>query len=178
MTEFIVLPGIGGSGRSHWQTHWEHANPAMRRFAPADWAAPDFGNWMAALELAVVTAHTPPLLIAHSLSCLLVAHWQKISRLPVKGAFLAAVPDPASAVFPPNAGDFAKTPHQRFRFPSLIIASTNDPYGSLVYAETRAVQWGCQLHVAGDVGHINSASNLGEWPEGFALLESFAAACP
>jgi predicted alpha/beta hydrolase family esterase len=177
MTEFIVLPGIGGSGKSHWQTHWEEANPAMRRFAPADWATPDFRNWLAALELAVATAKKPPLLIAHSLSCLLVAHWQKVSRLPVRGAFLAAVPDPTSEVFPKNAGDFASAPRERFRFPSLIVASTNDPFGSVDYAKMRATQWGCELHVAGDLGHINGVSNLKHWPEGKALLETFAAAC-
>ncbi|WP_119270619.1 RBBP9/YdeN family alpha/beta hydrolase [Taklimakanibacter deserti] len=178
MTEFIVLPGIGGSGDSHWQTFWERANPAMRRFAPANWEAPDFKNWMAALELAVATARTPPLLIAHSLSCLLVAHWQKVSRLPVKGAFLAAVPDPSSPVFPTNVDGFVTAPRERFRFPSLIVASANDPYGSLDYAKARAVQWGCQLHIAGALGHINGASNLGEWADGKALLEAFTAACP
>jgi len=176
MTEFIVLPGIGGSGESHWQTHWEKASPAMRRFTPADWNAPDFKNWMAALETAVATATAPPLLIAHSLSCLLVAHWQKVSRLPVTGAFLAAVPDPSSPVFPANAEDFASVPRERFRFPSLIIASTNDPYGSLEYVKAKAVHWGSQLHVAGALGHINGASALGEWREGRALLEDFVAA--
>lgn len=178
MTEFIVLPGIGGSGNSHWQTYWQEAEPAMRRFEPADWESPDFKNWLAALELAVATAQTPPLLIAHSLSCLLVAHWQKVSRLPVKGAFLAAVPDPSSPVFPTNVEGFATAPHERLRFPSLIVASTNDPYGSLDYAKARAVQWGCQLHVAGALGHINGAGNLGAWPDGRALLEAFATACP
>jgi predicted alpha/beta hydrolase family esterase len=174
MTEFIVLPGIGGSGESHWQTHWQKANPAMRRFAPASWEQPDFKNWMAALELAVATARTPPVLIAHSLSCLLVAHWQKISRLPVKGAFLAAVPDPSSPVFPKSAGDFAPAPRERFRFPSLIVASANDPYGSLDYAQARAVQWGSVIHNAGAIGHINSESNLEHWPAGWDLLATFA----
>jgi predicted alpha/beta hydrolase family esterase len=174
MTEFIVLPGIGGSGESHWQSHWQRANPAMRRFAPSSWEAPDFKNWLAALETAVATARTPPILIAHSLSCLLVAHWQKISRSPAKGAFLAAIPDPSSPVFPKSAGDFALAPRERFRFPSLIVASTNDPYGSLDYAQARAGQWGSQIHHAGAVGHINGASNLGDWPAGWELLTTFA----
>jgi predicted alpha/beta hydrolase family esterase len=150
----------------------------MRRFAPADWAAPDFKNWLAALETAVAAAVVPPVLVAHTLSCLLVAHWQRVSRLPVKGAFLAAVPDPSSPVFPANAEDFANAPRERFRFPSLIVASTNDPYGSLDYAKARAVHWGSQLHVAGALGQINGASALGEWREGRILLEDFAAACP
>jgi uncharacterized protein len=177
MTEFIVLPGIGGSGESHWQTYWQQANPAMRRFAPASWDRPDFKNWMAALELAVATARTPPVLIAHSLACLLVAHWQKISHLPVKAAFLAAVPDPSSPVFPESARDFAAAPRERFRFPSLIVASTNDPYGSPDYARARAVQWGSLIHIAGAIGHINSESGLRDWPVGRELLAAFASDC-
>jgi predicted alpha/beta hydrolase family esterase len=176
MTEFIVLPGIGGSDDNHWQTHWERDNPAMRRFAPANWDAPDFTNWMAALELAVAAAKAPPLLIAHSLSCLLVAHWQKKSGLAVKGAFLVAVPDPSSPVFPAAAHDFASVPRERLRFPCFIIASTNDPYGSLDYARARAVQWGGECHSVGAFGHISSASNLGGWPEGRALLAAFQSA--
>src|SRR6476660_4418862 len=79
MSEFIVLPGIGGSGENHWQTYWQRKNPALRRFRPASWDLPDFKNWLAALESAVAGAREPPMLIAHSLSCLLVAHWQKLS---------------------------------------------------------------------------------------------------
>ena len=69
-------------------------------------------------------------------------------------------------------------PRERFRFPSLIIASTDDPYGSLDYARTKSVHWGCQLHIAGALGHISGTSRLGDWPEGKALLAEFAAACP
>ncbi len=31
----IILPGIGGSGIEHWQTHWEAQDPSMKRFAPS-----------------------------------------------------------------------------------------------------------------------------------------------
>ena len=178
MTDFIILPGIGGSDESHWQTHWEREDKAMRRFTPASWDAPDFANWLAALELAVATAPTPPVLIAHSLSCLLVAHWQKKSGLAVRGAFLAAVPDPASPVFPAEARDFSDPPRHRFRFPCLIIASTNDPFGSLDYARARAAQWGGECRAVGALGHINNAAGLGQWPDGQALLRSFQSGCP
>lgn len=177
MTDFIVLPGIGGSDDHHWQTLWEADNKAMRRFAPASWDAPDFTNWMAALELAVATAPSPPVLIAHSLSCLLVAHWQRKSGLPIKGAFLVAVPDPASPPFPAAAHAFASAPRERFRFPCLIIASSDDPYGSLDYAQARAAQWGGDCRLVGALGHISSGSNLGRWPEGLAMLTAFQSAC-
>jgi len=171
MTHFIILPGSGGSGPAHWQSRWEDANPAMRRFRPSSWDLPDFTDWLAALEAAVIAAPEPPVLVAHSLSCLLIAHWQKISQRPVKAALLVGVPDPASAVFPEYGMAFAKLPEGKLRFASLVVTSTNDPYGSAEYAEARATQWGSRLAVIGPFGHINAESGLGDWPEGFALLD-------
>ena len=171
MPHFIILPGSGDSGPAHWQSRWEDANPAMRRFRPSSWALPDFTDWLAALEAAVIAAPEPPVLVAHSLSCLLIAHWQKISQRPVKAALLVGVPDPASAVFPEYGMAFAKLPEGKLRFASLVVTSTNDPYGSAEYAEARATQWGSRLAVIGPFGHINAESGLGDWPEGFALLD-------
>src|SRR5258706_14252545 len=106
MTDFIILPGIGGSDERHWQTRWERANPRMRRFSPQSWDRPDLEDWMAALDAAVAEAAAPPVLVAHSLACLLVAHWQGGARHPIQGAFLVAVPDPGSAGFPALARGF------------------------------------------------------------------------
>lgn len=173
MTEIIHLPGIGNSGKSHWHTLWEDADPAIRRFAPTSWDDPDCSDWVTALEKAVCAAQTPPILVAHSLACLLVAHWHQVSDLPVRGAMLVAVPDPLSPAFPSQARSFADAPQRKFRFPSLIVASTDDPYGSLPYVQTRAEQWGCDLTNIGAAGHINGESELGNWPEGLALLSEF-----
>ncbi|MEP6564095.1 MAG: alpha/beta hydrolase [Mesorhizobium sp.] len=174
MIDFIILPGSGGSGEAHWQSRWQQANPAMRRFSPASWDLPDFDDWIAALETAVSLAKSPPVLVAHSLSCLLVAHWQLVSNLDVGGAFLVAVPDPASPVYPAYGRPFADTPREQIRFPSLIVASTDDPYDPHGYAQEKARQWGSDLHTAGPLGHINSDSGLGEWSAGMALLMAFA----
>ena len=171
MTHFIILPGSSGSGPAHWQSRWESANRAMRRFQPSSWELPDFTDWLAALEAAVIAAPEPPVLVAHSLSCLLIAHWQKISQRPVKAALLVAVPDPASAVFPGYGMAFARIPQGKLRFASLVVTSTNDPYGSADYAQARAMQWGSRLAVIGPFGHINADSGLGDWPEGLALLD-------
>jgi uncharacterized protein len=176
MTEFIILPGSGGSGETHWQTHWERANPKMRRFAPASWDLPDFNDWVAALETAVAKSATPPMLIAHSLACLLVAHWQLVSVLPVRGALLVAVPDPASAVFPPYGASFAGAAQGRLRFPSVVVASTDDPYGSVAYARAKAAQWGSEIRIVGALGHIGGAAHLGDWPQGLELLREIVAA--
>lgn len=175
MTEFIHLPGIGNSGEAHWQSRWELTDPSIRRFSPASWDEPDLADWIAALDRAVGAATTPPVLVAHSLACLLVAHWQKQTDAPVQGALLVAVPDPKSPAFPAEAAGFASVPEQRFRFPTMIVASTNDPYASLSYVQARAAQWGSEIINIGANGHINGASNLGDWPEGRRILEEFCA---
>jgi predicted alpha/beta hydrolase family esterase len=176
-TPIIVVPGIGGSGTTHWQTLWEHANSHMRRFAPADWDHPDLRDWIGALEREIAAAGRPPIVVAHSLGCLLVAHWRRASGQRIAGAFLVAVPDPAGAHFPAEAAAFAAPPEQRFDFPSVIVASSNDPFGSLQHARSRAAQWGSGLVELGALGHINGASGLGSWPDGLNLLTAFVAGC-
>jgi len=175
MTDIIILPGIGGSGESHWQTHWEKTDPQMRRFQPSDWDRPERKDWIAALEREVRLSADPPLLVAHSLACLLVAHWQRISASPVAGTFLVAVPDPRSGAFPEEAQEFADPPAGALRMPSLIVASSNDPFGTMRYARERAEAWGSDLVDIGAAGHVNGQSGLGDWPDGRTLLTAFAA---
>jgi uncharacterized protein len=177
MSEIIILPGIGGSGDAHWQTHWEDAHQKMRRFAPASWDRPDLRDWIASLESAVAAASEPPLLVAHSLACLLIPLWRRVSHRSIIGAFLVAVPDPSSPQFPDEAAEFVDIPEEPFGFPSLIVASSNDPFASLAYVRRRAAGWGTGLVELGALGHINGASRLGAWREGLNLLTAFMAGC-
>lgn len=175
MIDIVILPGIGGSGELHWQTLWESADPRCRRFQPTDWEKPVLTDWIDALDRAIGAASRPPLLVAHSLACLLVAHWQQTSPAQIAGAFLVAVPNPQSQAFPVAAASFADPPAGKLRFPSLIIASANDPYGTVDYARGRASQWGSGIVEVEELGHINEASRLGDWPMGKALLAAFSA---
>lgn len=127
MTSIIILPGIGGSGEAHWQTLWEEQDPRMQRFRPTNWDEPDLTDWISALERSVAAAPAPPVLVAHSLACLLVAHWQQASALPVAGAFLVAVPDPQAAAFPNEAKGFANPPTEALRFPPSSSPAPTTP---------------------------------------------------
>jgi predicted alpha/beta hydrolase family esterase len=173
MKTFITLPGIGGSGEDHWQTLWERSNPSMRRFKPSDWDRPQLSEWHGALQNAVDAAAHPIILVAHSLSCLLVAHWAALSTSAIAGAFLAAVPDPNAPAFPSAANSFRGVPTGVLRFSSVVVASTDDPYGSLEYVQNRAQQWNSRLVKIGAAGHINALSNLGEWLEGKSIMDDF-----
>jgi predicted alpha/beta hydrolase family esterase len=130
-------------------------------------------DWVAAIERQLPQDATQTVIVAHSLGCLAVAHWAVQSSRAVLGALLVAVPDPASIAFPREAATgFAPLPAARLPFPSIVVSSTNDPYGSADYARACAQTWGSELADAGAKGHLNAASNLGDWPEGFRLLET------
>ncbi len=65
-------------------------------------------------------------------------------------------------------------PLLRLPFPSTVVASSNDPYVSLERARYFAQCWGSQFVDLGAAGHINTASGLGDWPAGVALLRDVA----
>ncbi|WP_180900710.1 RBBP9/YdeN family alpha/beta hydrolase [Martelella soudanensis] len=175
MTSFITLPGIGGSGETHWQSHWEAADPCFARFRPSDWDKPVLADWRLALERQIDSARSPPVLVAHSLACLLVAHAAEQIAGRISGAFLVAVPDPGSAAFPAAAAGFANPPRRPLPFPALIIASANDPYAAPDHVRTRAKEWKAGLVEVGACGHINGASGLGAWAQGRMLMDAFCA---
>jgi predicted alpha/beta hydrolase family esterase len=171
----LILPGIGNSGPEHWQSHWEQANSRYTRVHQADWDNPICADWVAALEDSVNRSGTDTILVAHSLACLLVAHWAAHTKLQIKAALLVAVPNPKGPIFPTQAIGFDPLPVLRLPFKSTVIASTNDPYGGIAYAEECAAIWGSNLVNIGESGHINSASGLSAWPEGHRLLQQLKA---
>ncbi|MEP7456969.1 alpha/beta hydrolase [Phyllobacterium sp. SB3] len=178
MDDIIMLPGSGGSGPTHWQTLWQEKNEGISRFAPNSWDQVELDDWIRALDRAVEATARPPVLVAHSLSCLLVSYWAARTNHTVAGAFLVAVPDPQSAAYQAedaSLAGFTNPPIAPLPFPALILASDNDPFGSMEYANMRSQQWHAPLINVGSVGHINSASNLGAWPQGWALLTAFRA---
>lgn len=168
--KLLILPGIYNSGEGHWQTLWEGILPNAERVQQRDWNHPECAEWVVTLEQSIQEQSAPVILIAHSLGCLTVAHWAAQTQQRIQGALLVAVPDPAGTNFPSEAKNFAPVPLQKLPFKSLIVASSNDPYGSVQHAQTCAQAWGSELVNIGDYGHINAASGLGVWADGLSLL--------
>jgi predicted alpha/beta hydrolase family esterase len=113
------------------------------------------------LEQAVAEIGERPVLVAHSLGCLCVAHWAARTSFNIKGALLVAPPNPEEATFPSEATGFSPVPLGSFGFSSIVVASSNDPYGSLGFARSCALGWGSRFVNIGPAGHINSESGLG-----------------
>jgi hypothetical protein len=56
----------------------------------------------------------------------------------------------------------------------MLVASRNDPFAGPAFYASLAEQWSLPLVDVGKLGHINAASELGEWMEGQNLLRFFA----
>jgi uncharacterized protein len=177
----LVLPGYLGSGPGHWQTRWEALDPAFVRVPMPDWDHPSRDAWCRTLDAALAAARAPVVFAAHSLGCLTTAFWASqyasaAQLAKVAGALLVAVPDPAEAHFPPDATGFAAVPLTRLPFATIVVASSNDPYGGAAFSQTCAGAWGSRWIGIGARGHINADSGLGDWDEGRGWLASLAAA--
>jgi len=174
----VLIPGLWDSGPEHWQTYWKAEHPSFVRIRQRDWETPDRQEWVETLHQAIVADPGPVVLAAHSLGCCLVAHWAAATYLysgpdgggNVQGALLVAPSDVDAPTYPSGTTGFTPMPLASLPFPSIVVASTNDEYLELARAEQFAAAWGSRLEVVGPLGHINSASRLGSWPQGFALL--------
>ena len=175
-TPILILPGYGDSGPEHWQSHWERADPACRRVVQDDWLAPRLDAWLTTLDRHIALCAAPPVLVAHSLACSLVAHWAARPGAAAKGALLVAPADVDSALRTPSVvRSFSPIPVARLRFPSIVVASTDDPFASLERAAAFATAWGSRLVTIERAGHINADAGYGPWPEGRRLLAELAA---
>lgn len=167
----LIVPGLGGSGDGHWQALWSARFEDAEQIVQDDWDNPDLSAWLTRLRAAI--EKTPnAILVGHSLGCILIAHLaQRDPTVRIAGALLVAPADvDASANLPDCLATFAPVPRIRLPFPSITVASTNDPYATIGRADDFARSWGSIFRNVGACGHINIASGFGPWPEGERIL--------
>lgn len=133
--------------------------------------APRCEDWVRRLDEAVVEAGRDPILVAHSTACALVGHWWIRRRKRIRGALLVAPSDTESPSYPSGPEGFAPMPLCQLPFPTIVVASLNDPAVSFERARLFAESWGSELINAGAAGHIETKSGYGPWPDGHLLLE-------
>lgn len=173
----LTIPGLHDSGPRHWQSVWERRFDNCQRVELGMWDDPHRNTWVNQLNLAVHRAEDagrPVILAAHSLGCLAVAWWAEYEQpgpdSPVIGALLVAPPDVDRPGADPRVARFSACPRAELPFPAFLVASRNDPWCSHRTAYGLARDWGCRFADAGEVGHVNAESGLGEWDFGQALL--------
>jgi len=112
----------------------------------------------------------PPILVAHSLGCLTVAHWAARSDRPCFAVLLVAVPDPSGSAFPKAAIGFQAAPLALREYRVTVVSSNDDSYATTTYTEEQVAAWGAEHHRLGQRGHINAASDLGDWADGWGIV--------
>jgi predicted alpha/beta hydrolase family esterase len=167
----LILPGWQNSGPDHWQSRWER-NHGYVRVEQHDWQRPLRGDWIARLEDVLLSCTEPAVLVAHSLGCLTAAAWAAHSKNThlVKAALLVAPPDTGRDDIRQMLPGWT-VPPQKLPFQSIVFASTNDPFCSFAEAQRLATGWGAKLIEAGERGHINAESGLGDWADAHAELQ-------
>ena len=124
----LIVPGLYNSDPDHWQSHWERDFPAAERVDQTDWERPALGDWTISLAEAV-RQRPGAILVAHSLGCALVAHLAQVTGGRGIGGALMVAPADVNREGPAGRllTGFSPIPRQRLPFPSLVVASRDDP---------------------------------------------------
>ncbi|TGL66555.1 alpha/beta hydrolase [Leptospira kmetyi] len=167
-----LIPGISNSGPDHWQTHWEQ-NYGFIRIQQKDWITPIFSDWEQSIldQIDNSDSGKNPILVGHSLGCLLIANSSPKLKNRVSSILLVAPPDPKSPVFPRGLIGFEELLQTNLGIPGILVYSENDPYCTPEFSRELAATWGLQTVNLGEEGHINSQSNLGNWEEGYRIYK-------
>jgi hypothetical protein len=165
MAKTLIVPGLRNSGPSHWQTWFETRLPDTRRVEQDNWERTSLPAWATRVREAIDAVGEPLWIVAHSFGCLatVTAAFERQDR--ILGALLVAPADPE------RFGEPTALLEQQLQFPSLVVASTTDPWVRASVAQYWAAQWGSEYLNIGDAGHVNVDSGHGPWPEGLRLFE-------
>jgi hypothetical protein len=181
--DILIVPGWSGSSADHWQSRWERNLKTARRVEQDDWRDPKRDAWVGRILEAIADSARPAVLVGHSLGVAAVVHaGVRMPKGLVAGAFLVAPADvDNAAAWPETDGEtldvdgcgFAPLPETPLPFPTLLLASSNDPYCGIARARDLARAWDATFVEAGALGHINADSGHGPWPEGVLRFGSF-----
>ena len=154
---FLILHGWQGSGPDHWQT-WlagrlRARGERVRYPALPDPDTPVLGAWLEALRDELAACEEEPIVICHSLACLLWLHHGGRER-----TLLVAPPDRV-----PELDSFFPVP-----LPAGLDAdlwcSDDDPYCPPGAAELYGRPLGLPVRLFAGGGHLNPDAGYGAWP--------------
>jgi len=167
----LILPGLGNSGDSHWQTLWQKEFN-FTRVEQRDWDTPICSEWVETIDNAITNDNSENIiLVGHSLACTTIGSWAAKYKRKIKGALLVAPSDTEAPSYPDGTTGFKPMAVTKLHFPSLVITSTNDFYVTPERADFFAKNWGSELISIGEAGHINVSSGFGEWQQGLEYLK-------
>lgn len=170
MIKTLLVPGLHGSPRGHWQRHWAMIDPTATIVEQASWSDPDPEAWETELAGRILV-HPGSILVGHSLGAVLIAQvLTKWPELDVAGALLVAPAETSAG----RLRGFHPIPLCPLGVPATLVASRNDPWMRFPRARDLARAWRADLVDLGFAGHVNIDSGFGPWPRGLDLRDDLA----
>ena len=173
MVHSIIVPGVGGSEATHWQSWLQQQLVSSSRVQQKHWDRPVLNEWVAQFVKTVAAVKAPVQIIAHSFGCLtavaaLAEHPELNAK--VKNLLLVAPANPArfgeSGFARHSVRNYQQYFHQlKLAVPTTLLISENDPWLSYVDALQLAQAWQLTPINLGQVGHVNVAAGFGPFPE-------------
>ena len=174
--DILIVPGYTNSGPDHWQSRWQAKLSTARRVEQDAWSKPVVEDWTDRFAQTANACTRPIVVVAHSLGVATAVQALPKIEKPIAGAFFVAPPEVDNPkIRPKHLMTFGPYPRDPLPFPSMVVASRNDPFGSFDHAGDIANAWGAMFIDAGESGHLNAESGHGPWPEGSMVFARFLA---
>jgi uncharacterized protein len=172
--DILMIPGPGNADPDHWLARWGTKLSTARLVVDEDWNRQGPDDPAGATLAAIEASDKPVVLVAHSAGVLSAILAAPLALKRIAGAFLVSPPDlegngPLARKLR-RSGDYPRDP---LPFPSVVVASRNDPHCGFDHAGDLANAWGSLFIDAGESGHINGESGHGPWPEGSMVFAQF-----
>lgn len=171
----LIVPGSRLKS-TDWQARWESRFDFIERVDQPATGRLNLESWLEIL-CEHVEHHPNAVLVGHGLGATVIAHLAaRYPDLPIRSAMLVAPIDPESdAAFAAGIASFGPLPCDPFPFPAFVVASRTDPHMDIDRARIFANMWDAAFIDAGNAGHLDADSGLGDWPAGLDLLERLTA---
>ena len=155
----LALPGTAPLDDAHWIGRW------TRRLSTA-LPVPAGTNGDDPLPGLIDGAPGPVVVLAYREGIeRLVSH---ADAHPVRAAFMVG----------PRGGTAMEERVDPLPFPSILVASRDDPRCPFDRAEMMGARWGSLFVDAGEAGELGTASGRGPWPEGLLTFARFLSNLP
>lgn len=174
--DILMIPGPGNDDPDLWLARWRAKLSTARLVLDADGNGSGRADMTGAILAAVEAAERPVVLVAHSTGVASAILAAPLAAGRIAGAFLVSPPElDGNGPLARKLRRLGAYPREPLPFPSVVVASRNDPHGSFDHAGDLANAWGSLLIDAGQSGHIDMRSGHGPWPEGSMVFARFIA---
>jgi uncharacterized protein len=166
----LIVPGLGNSDPTHWQSWLQARHPGAVRVEQRDWREPAIDDWAEQVGASLKAAGPGPwLAVAHSFGCLALARYlQTNGTADLRAALLVAPADPQRF----GLQDCLRGDPLPLR--STWVGSTNDSWMAFERSREWAQRFGCRWLNLGAVGHINVEAGFGPLPLAARWVEAEA----